>query len=410
MRKILEIGIKSALLAWGIALGFVIVIFILLDTGLDGNVIEIILVFGIACAAIISVTRSFKPKAKFKDADVTYATSRYSIDDIELPNDLGIDLNFVHNEARRIAKEESARKLKAFVLAIIVFVTVGVTIKVLKGMAVFLLIPIIVAVVIIFILLTSSHKSDTGKYNNFRSLFYGEIVTPLFRWLFPDGRVDANDGEDLYSEFVKVGAIKSFESADANGYLCSDCTAKSDNYFEMSNVKAWHTEKDSDGDEHTYIDFVGQIIKFKYKKKLQHPVHIVSTYKVSGKKEIDLSDNLGYAIPTRDSIDTENDQFNNNFQVCCTDPVTAFYVLNPVVIESLLRIKDRFNGFSLRLDGNTVYLVLNTNMKVLSCPKNASGFSDLDLKEIALNLLYIEDSISSIQYGINGYCGADELF
>ncbi|MCR4750108.1 MAG: DUF3137 domain-containing protein [Lachnospiraceae bacterium] len=114
--------------------------------------------------------------------------------------------------------------------------------------------------------------------------------------------------------------------------------------FEFMGYKLYHEYTDSDGDTHEDIFFDGVIIKFRTSFTINGSVNIMST---TTKKTLigEREKNRFKKIKDKDVvvIDTENNEFAENFDTIATYDTEAYKFLTPTMIESLLKLRKEYD-------------------------------------------------------------------
>ena len=121
--------------------------------------------------------------------------------------------------------------------------------------------------------------------------------------------------------------IPTFSSHLENGFVIDSLESNGDGFM-FANAKATTVTHDSDGHSHTTIEFMGPLVAMKMKHAARSGVSLYTSK--TGKflfKKFEHSN--GYKRV--DVIDTENDEFNENFEVTAEEQSQAFFVLSPLV-------------------------------------------------------------------------------
>lgn len=120
-----------------------------------------------------------------------------------------------------------------------------------------------------------------------------------------------------------------------------DGLSNNDDGFYFFNGEAISEYRSKNSGTHKEIEFSGPVITVKTKLKTLANVSLYTSSSFFGKEVAN-----GYG-KIRNTIDTENDEFNRSFQVTSEQESQAFYVLTPVVMENLLKLKEVFGDFGL---------------------------------------------------------------
>ena len=128
--------------------------------------------------------------------------------------------------------------------------------------------------------------------------------------------------------------------------------------YVFSNIHLLRASSSQNGGKNYRTIYEGQAYTAHYKTSLPGRVRIITT-----KRFLNNEVNVGYPSKRKGEtkIETENIQFNDNFDVFATDEQSAFFVLNPVVMEQLLEMKQRFEEVGVFVGGETMAITLKTN-------------------------------------------------
>jgi hypothetical protein len=75
---------------------------------------------------------------------------------------------------------------------------------------------------------------------------------------------------------------------------------------------------------------------------------------------LQLRSRLAVGKKAKSSVETENMEFNQRFQIACSDPHTAFYILTPHFMEHILRAKRKANSQThMNFAGQQVHVALH---------------------------------------------------
>ncbi|MCL2107632.1 MAG: DUF3137 domain-containing protein [Oscillospiraceae bacterium] len=137
--------------------------------------------------------------------------------------------------------------------------------------------------------------------------------------------------------------------------------------IQFSDVKLVDVQEytDSDGDTRTTrtTRFQGQWIVLEAKKPLAHMLRLRE------RKERKLGS--GYK-KTKDDVDTENEAFNEKFEILTQDPHTAFYVLTPHFMETIVAADERAAARTyLCFTGQHVHIAVDTGRDSFEAKKGS---------------------------------------
>ena len=175
---------------------------------------------------------------------------------------------------------------------------------------------------------------------------------------------------------------------------------KNEKDYYCSNIHLTKESTDSDGNTTDNTCYRGQAYTVNYRMNLPGSVRIFSTRKI---KLIRKESRSGYPAkrPGETKIETENTQFNENFDVYATNEQSAFFVLTPLVMEQLLEMKRRYEQVGVYINGNQLVITLKTNRTLLAArwykpEKEADALESAkrDLREILETAELLENSIN----------------
>lgn len=132
-------------------------------------------------------------------------------------------------------------------------------------------------------------------------------------------------------------------------------TLLSDNGFWFTNA----TANSYHGDNHIITEFKGIIFAIQIPIQFDNAVNIYTT-----KNILNQEINNGYK-KDKDIINTENEIFNQNFDVISEDKINTFYILTPLCIEYLLKLKEKYKIFGIYIYKNCMYVGINNGKYLL---------------------------------------------
>ena len=157
--------------------------------------------------------------------------------------------------------------------------------------------------------------------------------------------------------------------------------------FLFTNAKAT-TETNTENGTSVDIEFEGPIVAMRMKHAVRSGVSIYTSKKgVFGKEGAN-----GYRKV--DTIDTENEDFNKSFEVSAEEESQAFFVLSPLVMENLLKMKEMYGNFGLYIEDDFLVFGFNLRRQPLQIPKNYSAAKKMDIDKTVedivgmLNMIY----------------------
>lgn len=156
--------------------------------------------------------------------------------------------------------------------------------------------------------------------------------------------------------------------------------------FAFSDIKLVDVQESTDSDGGTTqtrtTRFQGQWIVLDTKKAIEHPLRLRERpqRRLSGKYTKSKSD-----------VETENETFNTKFQILTRDPHTAFYVLTPHFMETIVRLDERANARTyLGFLGQQVHVAVDNGRDSFEVKKSA------DVKNLPQLRTRIQGEISYI--------------
>ena len=107
----------------------------------------------------------------------------------------------------------------------------------------------------------------------------------------------------------------------------------------------------------------------------------------------------GYYMP-RETINTENEEFNQNFEVVASEESQAFFILSPLVMERLLALKEKYGQFGVYIHDDYIIFGMNWKKQPLSMPDKISASKKMsieqsfeDMKTLLSDIYEIKDAI-----------------
>lgn len=155
----------------------------------------------------------------------------------------------------------------------------------------------------------------------------------------------------------EYGIIPFYDAYEKKGMVHYQRNGK--NYI-FSNIVLLSIREDNDGKRETKTVYSGQVYTAHYKTELPGTVRIFATKRMAltGKET-----NAGYPSKRKGEtkIETENILFNDNFDVYASDEQSAFFILNPIVMEQLLVMKRRYEQVGVYISKDQMVITLKTN-------------------------------------------------
>lgn len=203
---------------------------------------------------------------------------------------------------------------------------------------------------------------------------------------------DCLDGMDLYLR----GEVPDFDDFQGSYLIRYEKEGKA---CAFSNLTLTRREKDHNDRYYNKAVFVGQAYVLRYKSQMQGTVRIMTTVqgvsgeRLEGFKKLDKD--------REEKIETENQIFNERFDVYATDAHTAFYVVTPIVMERLLSMKAKYGSFGVAVSGNEISIALSGGYYLFEPPESYQEIENISVErskeEIQQMLLFarlLEDTIN----------------
>lgn len=148
------------------------------------------------------------------------------------------------------------------------------------------------------------------------------------------------------------------------------------------------SEIQKNGREEYYVTcFLGRILKFDFNKNFIGSLYVL---------EDDKPKNEAYNQVEMESID-----FNKTFKTYATENETAFYILTPPIIETLIQLEKRHPGkIGFVFKGNNMYVAINNKVDSFE----VKMFKEIDeemIENFKKDLLAIKDFIEALKLNKN---------
>lgn len=170
----------------------------------------------------------------------------------------------------------------------------------------------------------------------------------------------------------------------------------------FSNLTLTRREKDRNDRYYNKAVFAGQAYELRYKSQMQGYVRIMTTTQWLGREVLD-----GYKKLDKnreEKIETENQIFNQQFDVYATSAHTAFYVVTPVVMERLLSMKEKYGSFGLAVSGDTIMIALCSGYYLFEPPESYQEIENIsvekskeEIQQMLMFAQFLEDTINGKQ-------------
>lgn len=140
---------------------------------------------------------------------------------------------------------------------------------------------------------------------------------------------------------------------------------RNENDYFFSNIHLFRKKEDKNGNKTYSTIYKGQIYTANYKTGLPGNVRIFAT-KMLLLTEKEVNWNYSSKRAGEIKIETENINFNDNFDVYATNEQSAFFILNSLVMEQLLAMKQLYGEIGIYISGENVVIALKTNKILFS--------------------------------------------
>lgn len=238
-------------------------------------------------------------------------------------------------------------------------------------------------------------KNWRGQSRDAKAAYDEKIMAKAVQEVMPGATLlpdDCMDGMDLYLR----GVVPDFDDFQGS-YLIN--YEKGGKACAFSNLTLTRREKDHNDRYYNKAVFVGQAYVLRYKSQMQGTVRIMTTTQWMGRERLD-----GFKKWDKDreeKIETENQSFNEQFDVYATDAHTAFYVVTPVVMERLLAMKAKYGSFGVAVNGREIAIALCSRYYLFEPPESYQEIENISVEksadEIRQMLLFaqlLEDTIN----------------
>lgn len=207
--------------------------------------------------------------------------------------------------------------------------------------------------------------------------------------LEPDSCVDSLD-------FYVHGVVPEYDDAQGSYLIRYEKNGKS---CAFSNLTLTRREKDRSDRYYNKAVFVGQAYELRYKSQMTGCVRIMTTSLWMGREILD-----GYRKQDKgreEKIETENQIFNEQFDVYATDAHSAFYVVTPPVMERLLSMKAKYGSFGLAVSGDKIMIALCSGCFLFEPPESYQEIENIsverlkeEIEQMLLFAQFLEDTIN----------------
>lgn len=238
-------------------------------------------------------------------------------------------------------------------------------------------------------------KNWRGQSRDAKAAYDEEIMAKAVQEVMPGAAFwpdDCLDGTDLYLR----GVVPDFDDFQGSYLIRHEKEGKA---CAFSNLTLTRREKDHNDRYYNKAVFVGQAYVLRYKSQMQGSVRIMTTIQGLAGEQLD-----GFRKRDKEreeKIETENQIFNERFDVYATDAHMAFYVVTPLVMERLLAMKEKYGRFGVAVSGNEITIALCSGYYLFEPPESYQEIENISVEksadEIRQMLLFaklLEDTIN----------------
>lgn len=224
---------------------------------------------------------------------------------------------------------------------------------------------------------------SASKFKKLSNSFKDEVLVDMFERLLPGTKYLPNQGlneHQVYqTEFLKR-ADRFYSEDYISGKVGDVGFISSDVRLEERHVQ--HTKN---GTQVYYVPyFIGRVFHFQFNKEFDGYLQVLEA---------------GSPLSSRrfQKVKLESIDFNKKFKTYATEEITAFYILTPDIIESIMNLERRNPGrIGLSFSGDTLYIAINNNKDTFELKM----FKPIDqslVEEFKQDLLVIEDVITAMK-------------
>lgn len=220
---------------------------------------------------------------------------------------------------------------------------------------------VLVALMVVFVFICAFLDKETKKLEiKIKELTGQYIIRDILAEkidileYFPTRYIDMN-----YA--VNCSILPTFNKMYGSDYISGSYKGKKFIYCDLL-LKLETTERDSNGrmQTHTATRFRGSFMGMELGKDVGEYLQIKER-KNPRKNSIFFANTFGADVHC-DSIETENIEFNNRFEIKTSSAQFAFYILTPQFMESIIRLDRLAGGYTnIEFCGKSVIITLNNN-------------------------------------------------
>ena len=223
----------------------------------------------------------------------------------------------------------------------------------------------------------NTYFAEGGKNND--DLYAEEFLNPILQKIFPKANLGQRGSLPLHA--MKKVTPKS-EKYEPFFFL----SLGDEQDTRMCNLYSSHTEtriETRDGKEYAknvqVTDFVGQVFSMQLPVNFNGQLRVVPTKKTLVLKR-EVQDAYPGALPGEQKIDVEDIQHNENFNIYCSDELSARKFLSPRVLTWFDEHISQ-NGLCVYLEGNKLYISLYTDNFIFPTPQTPEEVDGLSIEK-----------------------------
>ena len=194
------------------------------------------------------------------------------------------------------------------------------------------------------------------------------------------------------------GIIPRYDSFNRVGMLRY---CKNGNEYLFSNIHLLRQTTDEDDNTVYETIYKGQIYTLTFKAPLSGYVRIFSTKMIPLIKKEYAADYLAKR-PEEKKIETENVLFNDNFDVYASEEQSAFFFLNPIVMEKLLEMKKSYGQLGVYISGEYAVIVMETGKLLFNTRQYQAQTQEADLESAKEEIKKMLQMAAFLEDVING--------
>jgi len=224
---------------------------------------------------------------------------------------------------------------------------------------------------------------SAGQFKKLSNSFKDEVLVEMFKQLLPGTKYIPNQGLNEHQVY-QTEFLKRADRFYSEDYISGKV---GDVEFISSDVRLEerHVQHTKNGTRVYYVPyFIGRVFHFQFNKEFDGYLQVLEA---------------GSPLSSRrfQKVKLESIDFNKKFKTYATEEITAFYILTPDIMESIMNLERRNPGrIGLSFSGDTLYIAINNNKDTFELKM----FKPIDqslVEEFKQDLLVISDVISAMK-------------